>query len=369
MTYRKVAAMLRLRPLAFVVVASLWSAAQAHWSDLAAADLVLEPSGIRMTLTVPTSLLGEADRDGDGALSAGELELSRTSLAAQLAAAVRIEDERGRAGALTLVEVANSSPAQLDIGPGSHSTLLLDHRWQAPPLEFELFYGLFLPDVPSASLVVTVMREGGVESFVLTPEVPRLSLAARGRAPLRQLRDFVLLGVEHILSGFDHLLFLLVLLLAGGSWRSLLRVLTAFTVAHSVTLSLAVLDVITLPPRLVESVIALSIAYVAVENLLRRGEALLRWRGVLTFGFGLVHGLGFAGILQEIEIPTSSLALSLLGFNLGVELGQLAATLGATLLFAALRRFTWTSPLPRLASIGAAALGLFWFVERIAPIF
>lgn len=172
---------------------------------------------------------------------------------------------------------------------------------------------------------------------------------------------FFVLGIEHIATGYDHVLFLLALLLVGGGLRSLVAIVTAFTVAHSVTLSLAVLDIVQLPPRLVESVIALSIAWVALENLLidqSRG----RWR--IAFAFGLVHGFGFAAILRDLHLPPNGLAVSLLAFNLGVEAGQLCVVLVAYPVVAWLQRSRHRRLLIGIASGAILALALWWFVER-----
>ena len=133
-------------------------------------------------------------------------------------------------------------------------------------------------------------------------------------------RAFFLLGVEHILVGFDHILFLLVLVLRGGSIKSLLLIVTAFTIAHSITLGLAVLGVVRPPTQLIEPLIALSIAYVAFENIVATHSPSRRW--LASFLFGLVHGFGFAGALIELGLPSSALVSSLLFFNLGVEAGQ-----------------------------------------------
>lgn len=132
---------------------------------------------------------------------------------------------------------------------------------------------------------------------------------------------FVKLGVEHILIGYDHLLFLLALLLAGGNVSAIVRIVTAFTLAHSLTLALTALDVLRFPSVLVEATIAASIAWVAAENLWARNP--LSRRVWVTAAFGLVHGCGFASVLRDIGLPTDSLWSPLLGFNLGVELGQL----------------------------------------------
>jgi hydrogenase/urease accessory protein HupE len=174
-------------------------------------------------------------------------------------------------------------------------------------------------------------------------------------------RRFFLLGVEHIATGYDHILFLLALLLVGGGLRALVAIITAFTVAHSVTLSLAVLDVVQLPSRFVESAIALSIAWVALENLVLdrvRG----RWR--ITFFFGLIHGFGFASILREMHLPREGLIASLLAFNLGAEAGQLVVVLVTYPLVVAIERGPHRRLFVGLASGAILVMALWWFSER-----
>jgi hydrogenase/urease accessory protein HupE len=171
------------------------------------------------------------------------------------------------------------------------------------------------------------------------------------------------LGVEHILTGYDHLLFLIAVVLVGGSLRAVLGAVTAFTLAHSVTLAVAALGVWTPRPALVEPAIALSIAYVGIENCLVRDIG-HRWR--LTFLFGLVHGFGFAGALREIAVSAAELPLALASFNLGVEAGQLAvlaAVLPCTAWLAGRRWFAAGGL--RAASVGISAIGLYWFVARV----
>jgi hydrogenase/urease accessory protein HupE len=175
--------------------------------------------------------------------------------------------------------------------------------------------------------------------------------------------SFFHLGVEHILTGYDHLLFLAALLLRGGRVASLLTIITAFTIAHSITLALAVLGVIAVPGQLVEPAIALSIVWVAVENLALTGAPSRRW--LMSFAFGLVHGLGFASVLEPLSLPPARLAWALLEFNLGVEAGQ---ALVVVLLLPGLvwmRGKTWEPRAVRTASLAVAAVGLAWFVERV----
>ena len=188
------------------------------------------------------------------------------------------------------------------------------------------------------------------------------------------LRAFLELGVDHILTGYDHLLFLLALLVAAPPLRALAWTITAFTAAHSITLALAALEVVTLPGRFVEIAIALSIAYVAAENLLRLEKRSL-WLEALVFG--LLHGLGFAGFLGEALRGEDDLVVPLIGFNLGVELGQLLFVVPLALLLRGLTlalrsRSEEEGPPPRLVperlGLALSALivlaGLYWFVER-----
>jgi hydrogenase/urease accessory protein HupE len=179
---------------------------------------------------------------------------------------------------------------------------------------------------------------------------------------------YTVLGIEHILTGFDHLLFVAGLLFLVGFQRRLIWTITAFTVAHSLTLASAALGWLTLRPPPVEACIALSIVLVASEALSQRQTLARRWPAILAFGFGLAHGLGFAGALKEIGLPDSHLSVALLTFNLGVEAGQLLAV-GATWgLFVVLRRTPWASrlKLPALYAIGS--LAAYWTCLRVAAL-
>jgi hydrogenase/urease accessory protein HupE len=176
---------------------------------------------------------------------------------------------------------------------------------------------------------------------------------------------FVPAGVHHILIGPDHLLFLVGLLLLGGSIRQLALVVTAFTVAHSITLSLAALNIVSPPARIIEPAIALSIVYVGADNLLVHGGRDMRaW---IAFAFGLIHGFGFANVLREMDLPARALGWSLFSFNLGVEIGQLFVVLAVASAFAALRaRSEAAGRLLVLAgSVVVVAAGTFWFVQRV----
>jgi hydrogenase/urease accessory protein HupE len=188
------------------------------------------------------------------------------------------------------------------------------------------------------------------------------------------VRTFLVSGVEHILIGPDHLLFLLGLLLLGGSFWRLATIVTAFTLGHSVTLSLAALDLVRVAPSLVEPAIALSIVVVGVDNLLvRRRNALAPQSGTfdlrpwLAMVFGLIHGFGFAAVLREVGLPQGALAWSLAAFNVGVEVGQLAFVAVAVSLLAAIRRYdvVWAERCVVAGSVGVIAAGIYWFAERV----
>jgi len=183
------------------------------------------------------------------------------------------------------------------------------------------------------------------------------------------LLDYTVLGFTHILpKGLDHILFVLGLFLLSTRMAPLLIQVTAFTVAHSVTLALSVYGVVSLPSSIVEPLIAASIVYVAVENILT--PQLRPWRALVVFGFGLLHGLGFASVLHEVGLPRSQFVPALVSFNVGVEFGQLAVV---TLAYLAVgiwgRNKTWYRPRVVIpASATVAAVGLFWTVQRVLGI-
>jgi len=225
------------------------------------------------------------------------------------------------------------------------------------------------PDHPEDTTAVLIYSpdSSGQEKLtgrmILTPAHPA---AVSGESLPTILRRFLVMGVLHILSGPDHILFVLGLILAGGTVRQLLGLLTAFTLAHSITLSLTALGIASLSPRIVEPVIALSIVAVGLENLLRHG-ADYRLRVSLAFGFGFFHGFGFAGALTEAGLPHQAVGWSLAAFNLGVELGQGTILLAVLPVLHAIARYSPTARArtTRYASIGVAVAGVIWFFQRI----
>ncbi|MDC0683022.1 HupE/UreJ family protein [Sorangium atrum] len=244
------------------------------------------------------------------------------------------------------------------------------------PLRFDAVLLRQLPE-PTFGAEIRVMREGALlgqqllraeastfEIDIAAP-APGAGAPAPARPEMPSFGQYLRLGVEHILTGYDHLLFLTALLAVCRSVRSVLGIITCFTLAHSLTLVLAVLQVVTISSRVVEPLIAATIVFVGAENLLRGEEPKGRW--ALTFAFGLIHGLGFAGVLRELGLGEGggSIVVPLLSFNLGVELGQL----GITLLFLPILWRLRAAPAfarhgQRGLSLVVVALGLYWLVER-----
>jgi hydrogenase/urease accessory protein HupE len=174
--------------------------------------------------------------------------------------------------------------------------------------------------------------------------------------------SFILLGIEHILTGYDHIAFLIGLIVVGLSFREVLKIITAFTIAHSITLLLAALQIITLNSRFVESVIALSICYIALENLFKRD---VKYRWLITFCFGLVHGFGFASALQELIVGKSNLILSVLSFNFGVETGQLMIFFILLPVLYLLRQKMEFRKVTAGVSMAIFIFGFTWLIERL----
>lgn len=204
---------------------------------------------------------------------------------------------------------------------------------------------------------------GYLKDGAMTP--PLKPGAGQQQSGLEVFGRYIIVGFEHIIpKGLDHILFVLGLFFFSFKWKPLLIQISAFTLAHTITLALAVLGLVTVPASIVEPLIALSIVYVAVENLF--APQLRAWRPVLVFAFGLLHGLGFASVLMDVGLSTSHLAAGLVGFNVGVELGQLTVVAVALLALAIpFGTRSWYRPgIAIPCSLAIAAVGFYWFVER-----
>ena len=223
-----------------------------------------------------------------------------------------------------------------------------------------------------SAVILRITWQGEQRStFTLTQNQSSVRLfgSARDDRDASQVaQTYAVLGLEHILSGIDHLLFVLSLLFLVGFRRQLLATITLFTVAHSLTLAASALGALTLRPPPVEAVIALSIVLVCAEALSQKDTLTRRWPGIVAFVFGLIHGLGFAGALKDIGLPEQHANIALLTFNLGVEAGQLMVIGLAWLVVLVTRRFTWTTGARRAILYGIGSVSVFWTFSRIAVI-
>ncbi|GJM07961.1 MAG: membrane protein [Lysobacteraceae bacterium] len=282
-----------------------------------------------------------------------------------------------------LLTNGQQSPMQLNLPVGTvnltqpNATLLNNaviERWmiQTPGgLAGQQISVTGLLDSSSGVLVRLELLEGGSQVARMTPGNPAFTVESQPSS-LQVVSTYTVLGFEHILLGFDHLLFVLgLLLIVGLRWMVLVKTITAFTIAHSITLVLATMGVVNVPSTPVEAVIALSIMFVAGEILhARAGRPGITARApwIVAFAFGLLHGFGFAGALMETGLPQNAIPLALLFFNVGVELGQLAFVVVVSGLMIASRRLYRTLPKWSGAVVPYAIGGLaaFWTLERVA---
>lgn len=404
-------------PLVWLVVLVTWlgsvGLAHAHTRSVSYSSWRLEEAGARVKVRIP------------------RLELTRIALDAPPEDAV-LSAQAAQYLAGRLLLTSGDTVCQPTGTPEQRSA---DEGWAAFSWSYtcaagapdQLETAILLDVAPSHAHFARVSLSGGrVRERVLTESAPSWSFATAlspgeegnaAEATGSSIANYIVLGVEHILSGWDHLAFVLALLILAGSLREMARVITGFTIAHSLTLGLAVLGFVHPEAVAVEAIIGFSVALVAAENawalagrgklipvasvgllvlcaafalagygavsaasllglavfsgchfaLLKRSERPARIRAALAFAFGLVHGFGFAGVLGEMQLPTERLAPALFGFNVGVELGQLAVVVLIWPLLRGLERVA-EGRLHRIAvdvaSAGICGLGLFWFITR-----
>ena len=313
------------------------------------------------------------DADGDGRITWGEVRAQHAAIAAYATARLQLQ--------------ADGQPCTVAVGAqqvdehtdGAYSVLPLALACTvAAPKALSLRYTLLADLDPQHRGLLNLTVDGASRSAILGPQAPQQSFTLASISRWQAFADYLQDGVWHIWIGFDHILFLLSLLLpAVGLWTrqrwqpvdrfsqavvEVLRVVTAFTLAHSITLSLAVLGLVSLPSRVVESSIAASVVLAALNNVwpVFHGK---RW--MVAFAFGLLHGFGFASVLADLGLPQGALAVALVGFNVGVELGQLAIVVAFLPLAYALRR-SWFYRRAVLVggSLLIAVLAGVWLVER-----
>ncbi len=327
---------------------------------------------VSIMLSVPVTALHGFDDDGDHLMSAEEVSRHRAELSRQVSALIEVRDgaEPGR----VIFEDFVIQPSDLD------DALITDHVVVMRRIRFA-------SRVRNLIMRIDTFRNAAAADEQLTLEAAigdRTDVAVFSphrmeyrffKSPFETLGSFVLVGAEHILLGFDHLLFLVTVLVVGAGWRYWVAVVTSFTVAHTLTLILAATGAVSAPARVTEALIAASIVLMALDNLWR-GAAVARQRVAIVFACGLLHGLGFASALAELGLRGEYRWASLIGFNLGVEVGQAAfvLTLLTTLgLAQALHRRVVTDPVAqanaparfvRAASVVAAVVGGVMLVQR-----
>jgi hydrogenase/urease accessory protein HupE len=344
---------------AFLAILSLENAL-AHKTSLTAAEITVAGKQVAFRLKVSAH---------DLAVALG----IETDLVTPVSKAVFVEHTEALArylGARLVIRAQNtlcsSKPAKVDYAFLPEELVLkVDYDCSEPPERLTIDYLLFFDIDPTHRSLGRIILPSGEEQFLFDRTLTRLEFEIT--RPQLQSRTALFgrvffLGVEHILIGYDHILFLLALLIVSVNFWQMVKVASAFTVAHSITLALAWYGVVDLPSPIVESIIALSIVYVAIDNIVRQhfGQ---RW--VLAGGFGLVHGLGFYSALRDLGLGKTDTATTLLAFNLGVESGQIAVI---ALVFWPLvwwRRQQWYRPSARACSLAILLVVSWWVIERV----
>ena len=314
------------------------------------------------------------DADGNGELTWDEVKARHPAIAAYAISRLALRVKDGGACPLRVTEHLLD-----DHSDGAYAVLRLAADCPQDVSVIDVDYRLLFDIDPQHKGLLRLEHEGATSTAIFTPDAPRQALAVAGVSRFAQFADYVRHGIWHIWIGFDHILFLLSLLLpavlvlqgrrwtAGASFKAacidVLKIVTAFTLAHSITLSLAVLGVLSIPSRVVESCIALSVVLAALNNI---WPLFQRRRAWAAFAFGLIHGFGFASVLLDLGLPAASLLLSLVGFNVGVEIGQLAIVC----VFLPLAFLSRNSAIYRkVVLVGGSAvivaIAMVWLIERV----
>jgi hydrogenase/urease accessory protein HupE len=334
--------------------------ARAHTVSLTYAEVNVEENQILWTLRLPVAeldLLLNADKNHDGAIGEEEYRAAKQDIDAYILAHVSVRSQ----GRLLPAIVSGGVPWK---GPDGHMFLELHVRFGpvAGALGRVTLRCDILRDVVSTHRTLARIEVGGeTREFVF--ENGRDFEVDAHRSWFASFLQFARMGVFHIFTGYDHIAFLLGVVLVGGSFKTIVKAVTAFTVAHSITLALAALNIVLLPSRIVESGIALSIMYIALENIFFR-QFDRRW--IITFLFGLVHGFGFASALAEVHLSGRLLGTALFAFNLGVETGQICIVGILLPLLALARRTRFNLQFVRTCSAFIFVMGFYWFLQRIS---
>ena len=352
---------------ALVWLLVLCAIASAHEITFSHVDVRLEKSETLLSVKLPIKALLQ---EQPALLPAGATE--QTLRTSPLTADVQESLTTLLTARLQLMSDGEVLPLNIDGVNRAGDDIALTGSSSRVPGVLQVQANLF-PDDTLHKVFVNVFRAGAlVGQYALDRQGPVLTLAAPERPLWAVIITFLREGIHHIVIGPDHILFVLALVLLGGRPWSQVKIITAFTVAHSITLALATLNIVQLPSRMVESGIALSIVVVGLHDLrqLRRGRAEFARqdpRMLLAFAFGLVHGFGFAGVLAELDLPRQALAWSLAAFNVGVEIGQVTIVLMTSPLIAALNIYVrprYAHGLLAAAACAVVLVGGYWFWQR-----
>jgi hydrogenase/urease accessory protein HupE len=355
---------------AIVVTLSLlpFQEATAHDPGLSSLTLRARPNGLEVTLTLAVrdaSQVAELDANHDGTVTQVEFARSRWQLEAAVGREVLIAaDSKVRKAQFirSHLDQNNNVEVRLDFGATVFSSLEIQSKIiRSLPLGHRQYL-----DVQNSRGETIFEQLLSAAADRATVEMPRANASMAGFETVGSFTNFLTLGVKHILTGYDHLLFLLGLLVVARGFFSSLSIITSFTIAHSITLAAATFNLAHIPSRIVEPLIAASIVYVGIENLLRSDVP--KARQLVTFGFGLIHGFGFASVLREMGIGagTDGIALPLLSFNVGVELGQImVAAVALPIVWKLRAKPVFIARWAPVCSAAVVLLGSFWFAERV----
>ncbi|MDP3838734.1 MAG: HupE/UreJ family protein [Methylococcales bacterium] len=356
----------------FIVAVFLLSYAQfsaAHDPGLSSTDVIIKAQGVDAKITFSVQdveALVPMDSDQDAEVTTAEQDAAKPKIAAWVQQGVQLTLDG------QVVQPSAAGVVSFDEQNNAHIEF---HYLQTPSKQLQL-QANFLSKLPAGhKQFVTLKNEAGQgigekmlsqADNVITQAFPVAATSNDTETPTAStFSDFLLLGIEHILTGYDHLLFLFSLLIVTHSFWPAIKIITFFTIAHSITLGLAAFNVIDIPSSIVEPLIAATIIYVGVENIVRGDHP--KGRQWLTFFFGLVHGFGFAAVLREMGISSmeTGIMLPLFSFNLGVELGQITVAAVFLPIIWWLHKKPLIEPkLTPVCSIFASVAGAYWLIER-----
>jgi hydrogenase/urease accessory protein HupE len=358
------------RAAILVILFSLLSLqdAAAHDPGLSSLTIRQRTNGLEATLTLAVrdaAQLVELDKDHDRIVTQGEFAQTRSQLETAVARQIVIAADGKVAKAQSVrsqLDENNNVEVRLDFGATIFSSLEIQSKLiTSLPLGHRQYL-----QIQNATGETVFERLLSAAADRATAEMPDAHSSIAALEAVRSFTNFLSLGVKHILTGYDHLLFLFGLLLVARGFFSSLGIITSFTIAHSITLAVATLHLVQIPSRIVEPLIAASIVFVGIENVLR-GD-IPKARRMVPFGFGLIHGFGFASALREAGIGsgTGGIVLPLFSFNLGVELGQImVAALALPIIWKLRENPMFIARWAPACSAAVVLLGSFWFIQRV----